>query len=98
MINKETFEEMLEKIPDKDFILKVLIADVLIIKTGCTDEEWDRGCDGKPSGYSERVVEENSHNGITLEHINYALELESYTDCKKFGHGVYTFPPVPIKA
>jgi len=78
MFNVETFEEMLDKIPDRDFILKVIQAEVILTKSEPIEDDFkERG------NFVRRLTEDNYHNGILEEHYNYAVELFEYEQLKE---------------
>jgi len=77
MIQEDTFREMLEKIDDKDFILKTIQADVILTKATLQESDYD-----KEGNFVKRLSEENCHNDITPEHYNYAVSLFTYQNCK----------------
>lgn len=80
MLSVETFEEMLEKIPDRDFILKVIQAGVILSKSRIIKNDVK-----KKGNFLRRLVDENYHNDIHEEHYNYAIELFNYEQLKALG-------------
>lgn len=78
MISVDTFEEMLEKISDHDFILKVIQAGVILSKSRPIEDDFK-----EKGNFVRRLVSENYHNEIYEEHYNYAVELFNYEQLKE---------------
>jgi len=80
MIQVDTFLEMLREINDLDFILKVIQAEVVIAKGTIIDEDL------KIHGnYVRRLEMDNYHNGLRMEHYQYALKIFDYEQMKSLG-------------
>ena len=90
MISVDTFEEMLEKISDHDFLLKVIQADVILSKSNPIEDDLK-----EPGNFVRRLVSETYHNDIGEAHYNYAVELFNYEQLKVLnglGGSVAVFP------
>lgn len=92
MITNETFIEMLEKIDDKDFILKVIQANVILCKSAPIEEDFE-----SPGNYVQRLVIENAHNDIKKEHYDYALDIFEYENFKSLEGLGSSKPKFPLR-
>jgi hypothetical protein len=80
VLRTDTFEEMLEKIHDKDFILKVIQAGVVLCKSKPLASEM---VSGSPT-FLKRVVDENEHNDLEEKHYLAFIDLFYYEAAKDF--------------
>ena len=77
MINVDTFKMLYDAFEDKDYVLKVIQANVIMSKSAI--EPSDMQAEGN---FLKRLVAENAHNGILKEHYDFAVELYIYQEIK----------------